>query len=167
MPTPRPLPDHLPTELLTLVGKIAVQSTYIDMLLGALLGGLTGVPADDMAAKVHVLDTRRKVQDAEKVVKASIEEPERSKMLSLLDRAGDMLAERNLVVHAVVAYKQPEPKDPVYVPFRGKHVGKNPPFNKETLDPIFNDLDQISRELTEMCLERRYIQLEPMPKPPH
>jgi hypothetical protein len=40
MTAPRPVPDHLPPELLQLVGKIAIQSTYVDLLIGEIVAGL-------------------------------------------------------------------------------------------------------------------------------
>lgn len=157
MNNPRLLPNHLPAELLTLVGKIAIQSAYVDMLLGELLGGLMDVKQDERAATVHELSTRRKTEKAETIIKSNINEPDRTELLSLVKRSGELLADRNLVLHAIIAYPGKELKDPLYVAFRGKHKKKDLPFSKDTLDPIFKDLDQISQELWGVCSKRGYI----------
>ena len=163
MPTPRPLPNHLPAELLILVGKIAIQSAYVDFLIGELLSGLKNTETAKRAETIHILDTRRKIQDAEKLVKTSFNESERASLLYLLKRTGELLADRNLVLHAVIAYREKEMVSPIYIPFRGKHFGKTLPFSKDTLEPIFRELDEVSQELLEVCSKHGYIALEPHP----
>ena len=43
MNVPRPTASLLPPDLLILVGKITIQAAYVDLLLGELLGGLSGI----------------------------------------------------------------------------------------------------------------------------
>jgi hypothetical protein len=120
------------------------------------LAGLKNVPRDSRSAEIYVLETRRKTQDAEKIIKSTIDEPERAKLLSTVRRAGEFLVDRNLVIHACISYKTKTLADPIYVPFRGKHVGKEIPVSKETVESIFNDADNLCRELSEICSTRGY-----------
>src|SRR4051794_11190550 len=114
----RPSAHYLPPELLALVGQIAIQSAYLDLLVGDFLGGLTGVEKEKRAASIHVLDTRHKIEKAENAVKERITDPDRSQLLSVLKRAGDYLADRNLTQHAVIAYRPDDHglKEPIYIP---------------------------------------------------
>jgi hypothetical protein len=161
---PRPTSNDLPADLLILVGKIAIQSAYMDMLLGEMLGGLKNVTGAERAKTVHILDTRRKVQEAEDIVNAVVKDPERQSLLKLLERSGELLADRNLALHGVIAYHHNQgPKDPLYVAFRGKYVGKPVPFSKDTLEPIFKDLDDLSRDLMAECVKRRFSEYVPSP----
>jgi hypothetical protein len=148
---PRPTADHLSADLLILVGKIAIQSAYVDMLLGEFLGGLKGVKWEDRAKTVHILDTRRKVQDAETLVPSKLQGSEQQSAKALLERVGDLMADRNLVIHGVIAYPEKALDSPLYVVFRGKYAQKKMPFSRDTLEPIFNDLEYASRELMAMC----------------
>src|SRR5258708_7287197 len=100
----RPTAQHLPAELLILVGKIAIQSAYVDMLLGEFLGGLKGIKPEERAKTVHVIDTRRKTQEAEAFIRANLQGTEEQSTIPLLIRAGELLADRNLVMHGVIAY---------------------------------------------------------------
>jgi hypothetical protein len=151
MTQPRPLATHLPAELLTLVGQIAVQSTYVDFLVGQILGALKGVDGEERAKTIHVLDTRRKTQEIEKLLKG---DAQRASILNAVTNAGTLLADRNLVLHAIIAYAKPDDwSTPLYLAFRGKYVGKEVPFSKATLSPIFSQLDEISRDLMAACSE--------------
>jgi hypothetical protein len=151
--TSRPSAHYLPAELLTLVGQIAIQSAYLDLLVGDLLGGLTGIDKDERSASIHILDTRRKIQDAEKAVKTRVREPDRSQLLSILKQAGDYLADRNLTQHAVIVHRPDDHslKDPIYVAFRGKHKGAEKPFAHETLLPILTEAERLCSELCAAC----------------
>jgi hypothetical protein len=161
MNNPRPSPNHLPADLLMLVGKIAIQSAYLDLLLGEFLSGLNNTPSDERAKTVHALDTRTKTQEAEKIIKTKIAESDRGLLLSLIQRASDLLQDRNLALHAIIAYRKNNLSDPIYVAFRGKYLRKEMPFSKETLDPILKDLDDISRELLGECSKRGYTVFQP------
>ena len=160
---PRPSPNHLSSELLILVGKIAIQSAYVDLLLGELLGGLQGVTGADRAKTIHILDSRRKTQESEELIKAKFTDPERTTVLATVKKAGDLLADRNLVLHGIIAYRDSNLSDPLYIAFRGKHVGKDMPFSKDTLEPIFTDLDVVCRELSAVCSKHGYTATEPSP----
>ncbi len=163
---PNPNWAHLPAEHLILVGKIACQSAYLDLLTGEILGGLKGVKESERAKTIHVLDTRRKVQEAEALVKAKFTGQERTDLLDLLKRTGELLADRNLVLHAIVGYRKMELVDPVYIAFRGKYVGKDMPFSKETLEPIFDELVSTSKELEAQCGKRGYTEFVTSPEKP-
>jgi hypothetical protein len=161
---PRPTPNHLPAELLVLVGKIAIQSTYVDLFLGQILGVLTGVEETKRAETVHILDTRRKAQQVEKLLK---NESKRAHISDAAKRAGELLAERNLVLHAIIAYAKPDDwSNPLYVAVRGKYAGKEVPFSKDTLEPIFRELDAVSQELMAVCSGLGAHELLPSPEKP-
>ena len=161
---PSPNSSHLPAELLVLVGKIALQSAYVDLMIGEFYGGLKDVREAQRARTIHVLDTRRKIQEAEQLVKTKFKGHEQASLLDLLKRAGDLLAQRNLVLHAIVGYRQMEQTDPIFLPFRGKYAGKNVPFTEETLNPIFNDLVATAKELAEQCQKRGYSEFSTSPE---
>jgi hypothetical protein len=160
---PRPSPNYLPAELLILVGKIAIQSAYVDALVGDALGALRGIPYNNRSSTIHVLDTRRKVQEAKELLNAAYSGPKRIALLAPLERAGDLLADRNLVLHGLIAYRTPELTDPLYVAFRGKYAGKEVPFSRETLESILTQLDELSRELMGVCSELGAHELPPSP----
>jgi hypothetical protein len=153
---PRPTSDQLPEELLVLVGKIAIQSVYVDMLLGELLGGLKNVHGQERARTIHILDTRRKTQDAEKFIKANHSGPEGDHVLAIISRAADLLADRNLVLHAAVGFLPEQMSSLQYFPFRGKYAGQPIPFSRETLEPIMAELNQLSSDLLEICFANEF-----------
>jgi hypothetical protein len=157
---PRPSPNYISSELLVLIGKIAVQSVYVDFLIGELLGGLTDSAPSADRSMIHARDTRGKTEDAEKLIKSSLtDSPDRAPLLELVKQAADLLSDRNLVLHGLISYRGKELKEPIYLAFRGKHKGKEVPFTKDTLVPIMNDLDDLSSKLMEELTKRGYISL--------
>jgi hypothetical protein len=157
----RPSPDYLPDDLLVLVGKIAIQTAYMDYLLGILLAGLKGIAKNDMEKKVHALDTRVKIAEAENLIKTSIQEPKRRLILSILNRASSLSNDRNLVIHGIIRHKDDTLDNPIYWAFRGPYVGTDVPFSKDTLEPIYTDLGNICEELLSECIEFKYHEPEP------
>lgn len=164
MTAPRPLASILPAELLTLVGKIAVQAVYVDFLLGEVYAGLKGVGADERAKTIHPLDSRFKSREAAKLAETVLQVPDRPAVIDAVNRAGELLADRNFVLHGVVVHRDPIANNPPeIVIFRGKYAGQPKLFSRETLEPIFTDLDQVSQELVAVCLKHGFSDIVPLP----
>jgi hypothetical protein len=121
---------------------------FSGFLIGSLLAGLTKVPENERPKTIHILDTRHKVENAEEAIKSTVAEPDRTQLLSIVNRAGQLLVDRNLVLHAIIAHNTKSLDNPIHAPFRGNYVGREVSFSKETLEPIFNDVDNLNRDMS-------------------
>jgi hypothetical protein len=157
----RPTTEHLPADLIALIGKIAIHSAYMDYLLGVLVAGLTDVNANT----IHDKPTGDKIAAAKAAIKSSSLSREKSTSLfGTLKRAKDMLSERNLVIHGFIRYNENNLDNPEYLTFKGDYKGMRVPFSRCILEPILNDLYALSDNLTDACMELGYMKprkLEP------
>lgn len=153
----------IPPDILTLIGRIAVQSVYLDLLLGEIRGGLDGIEGPERAIKIHAADARRKARESEQILRSSGTQ-EDLELALLINQAGELLADRNLVLHGVPSYSMDDEdfSTPNFLVFRGKYKGTFRPISKDTLDPILKEIEYLSHALLKIAVSRGYTSYTPL-----
>jgi hypothetical protein len=154
--------DKIHTDMLSLIGKISVQWTHLDFLLGELLGGFKGLDAKKRGQDIHWLYTSDKIKQIRSLVETTLtDEKEKTSLLALITEIDELSKDRNYVIHGLIHYKAPDAKSPSYIKvFRGKYRDEQKPFSKETLDPILSEINKLCDSMFTECDHRGYLAKE-------
>ncbi len=150
-------------ELLTLVGKIAIQWSYVDFLVSEFLSGLKGLDQEsrDEIRGADLRGKSGKSKEAADLAKENItDETDKDNLSKWLGQVTSLAEDRNLVQHGIIVYKDKEGRTiPQMFVFRGKYKKSAQAFTKERLIELLEEISNLSANLLSMCEKYKYVEL--------
>jgi hypothetical protein len=154
-------------ELLSLVGKIAIQWSYLDFLVSELLCGLKGLDENsrDAVRGANLRGDNGKIKQATDLLNSIDDQVDRENLRKLLEQAYSLAEDRNLVQHGIVVYRNPKDhNDPLIFVFRGKHKGTGQAFTKDWLVGVLSEMSQLTTNLLACCEKQKCVDISPIEK---
>lgn len=135
-----------PDEIIRLIGIVAIESAYLDLLLGEVLATTSGGITDGAVNPDYKIDTRRKIQKLEKCSDLPVQ-------LSIaLQGIPEILADRNYAIHGfgtcgAESFRGIEQHHAL----RGKYAGKNVQRDAAWLMNLIERISETNQTLVELC----------------
>ena len=146
-------------ELLTLVGKIAVQWSYVDFLVSEILSGFKGLDQNgrDTIRAQSLRGDNGKIRQTLELVEKISDQADKDNLTKWLSQISELAEDRNLVQHGIIVYKDPNNrKEPKMFVFRGKHKKSEQEFTKEGLEKLLKEISELSADLLSICEKYKY-----------
>jgi len=129
-----------PDEIVTLIGRIAIESSFMDMLLGSILLARLKESGKHNPQGIYALPTKRKIE------RLGEEFPD-AELKPILTRAEAALLDRNLALHGIAAATDTGILANQTIAFRDKYSEKPQPRSAELFRTILDAVAETSGDL--------------------
>ena len=149
--------------LLTLVGKIAIQWSYVDFLVREILSGLKDLDENSRGdiRGAYLRGKNGKTNEAINLAKEKITDAaDKQHLIEWLAQVDSLAEDRNLVQHGIIVYKDPGGHtEPKFFVFRGKYKKLEQDFTKERLADLLKEISDLSANLLSICRKYGYVEI--------